>query len=47
MMLNVEVERLTALDAVESKAAAIGLEPAEGSLVVAVSSSRNRGEVRR
>jgi len=46
--LKVEVERLTALDAVESKAEAIGLEPAESSRVVAVSSARDpRREVRR
>ncbi|MGK2859424.1 MAG: hypothetical protein ACSLFQ_19660 [Thermoanaerobaculia bacterium] len=46
--LKVEVERLTALDAVESKAAAIGLEPAEGARVVVVSySSRSVREAGR
>lgn len=37
--LKIEAERLTALDAVASKAGAIGLQPAEGSRVVVVSTA--------
>lgn len=47
--LKIEVERLTALDAVESKAGAIGLQPADGARVVVVSPVAKRpaaGEAR-
>ena len=43
--LKIDVERLTALDAVESKAGAIGLRPAEAGRVVVVTppAERTRG----
>jgi cell division protein FtsB len=40
--LKIEVERLTALDAVQSKAGAIGLQPSESARVVVVSQGAKR-----